>query len=66
MGIVKVCVSVVKVERDRVDHMPRFDRRAPLIGALMRLHNFCIDERLVEESCMTLAITNSSRTGMQV
>ncbi len=27
----------------------RFDRRAPLIGALMRLHNFCIDERLVEE-----------------
>lgn len=23
-----------------------FSRRAPLIGALMRLHNFCIDERL--------------------
>jgi hypothetical protein len=30
----------------------RFDRRAPLIGALMRLHNFCIDERLVEEDDM--------------
>ena len=27
----------------------RFDRRAPLIGALMRLHNFCIDERLIDE-----------------
>jgi hypothetical protein len=24
----------------------KFARRAPLIGALMRLHNFCIDERL--------------------
>ena len=28
----------------------RFDRRAPLIGACMRLHNFCIDERVVEET----------------
>ena len=27
----------------------RFNRRAPLIGALMRLHNFCIDERLIDE-----------------
>lgn len=27
----------------------RFDRRAPLIFALMRLHNFCIDARLAED-----------------
>jgi hypothetical protein len=29
----------------------RFDRRAPLIGACMRLHNLCIDERITEETC---------------
>ena len=28
----------------------RFDRRAPLIGACMRLHNFCIDARVAEET----------------
>ena len=28
----------------------RFDRRAQLIGACMRLHNFCIDERVAEET----------------
>lgn len=28
----------------------RFDRRAPLIGACMRLHNFCIDRRIQEET----------------
>ena len=27
----------------------RFDRRAPLIGACMRLHNFCIDKRIETE-----------------
>ena len=27
----------------------RFDRRASLIGACMRLHNFCIDHRLAEQ-----------------
>jgi hypothetical protein len=28
----------------------RFDRRAPVIGALIRLHNFCIDERIEDET----------------
>jgi len=28
----------------------RFDRRAPLIGACIRLHNFCIDHRIAEET----------------
>ena len=28
----------------------RFDRRTALIGACMRLHNFCIDERISEET----------------
>jgi len=27
----------------------KFERRAPLIGACMRLHNFCIDKRIGEE-----------------
>lgn len=28
----------------------RFDRRAPIIGALLRLHNFCIDKRIADET----------------
>lgn len=28
----------------------RFDRRAPLVGACIRLHNFCIDRRIREET----------------
>ena len=28
----------------------RLDRRAPLIGAIFHIHNFCIDQRLEEES----------------
>jgi hypothetical protein len=30
----------------------RFDRRAPLIGACIRLHNFCIDYNLSEDTCI--------------
>ena len=30
----------------------KFNRRAPLVGALMRLHNFCIDRRLMADSDM--------------
>ena len=26
-----------------------FDRRAPLVGAAMRLHNYCIDRRIAIE-----------------
>ena len=32
----------------------RFDRRAPVIGACIRLHNFCIDKRIehdMREEC---------------
>lgn len=28
----------------------RFDRRAPVVGACIRLHNFCIQERIAEET----------------
>ena len=31
----------------------RFERRAPVIGALIRLHNFCIDRRLADEQLPT-------------
>ena len=31
----------------------RFDRRAPLVGACMRLHNFCIDRRIEGERLAT-------------
>jgi hypothetical protein len=31
----------------------RFDRRAPLIGACMRLHNFCIDSGIADETEVT-------------
>lgn len=29
----------------------KFSRRAPLIGACMRLHNFCIDHNVTDETC---------------
>ena len=31
----------------------RFDRRAPLVGACMRLHNFCIDQRVIADNLVT-------------
>ena len=47
------CAFGILVQRWGVLWRPlrcRFDRRAPLIGACMRLHNFCIDRRIIEET----------------
>ena len=47
------CAFGILIKRFGVLYKPlrvRFDRRAPLITACMRLHNFCIDERIAEET----------------
>ena len=46
------CAFGILVQRWGVLWRPlrcRFNRRAPLIGACIRLHNFCIDQGLDEE-----------------
>ena len=47
------CAFGILIQRWGILYRPlrvRFNRRAPLIAACMRLHNFCIDERIAEET----------------
>ena len=55
------CAFGILVQRFPILHRPlrvKFARRAPLIAACMRLHNFCIDERISEDTLAVNGLTN--------